>query len=344
MPNDNANEGPQPEVLAPKSSDVDATHESSSSPDTEAVKKLVDKPRHITYRPSHKATFIGLAVVGVILAVNAAILGFVMKSQVNAEDARRQGEVTLSTATLDKLGVSRNTVGDVGTELVVNPNSQFNGDVTIAKNVQVSGQLKLNSKFVAGEASLTKLQAGDTAVNKLNINGDATATNLNLRKDLVVAGTTRLQGQVTVSQLMTINNNLNVTGSLAVGGTLSTRNLQVSSFVVDTTLTIGGHVITRGSAPAVGPGPSLGSNGTVSISGNDAAGTVAVNIGAGGGGGILAHVAFRQQYGSTPHVVVTQVGQGGSGVFISRSVGGFSIGVNGSLAPGGYAFDYIVMQ
>lgn len=343
MPNDNANEGPQPEVLAPKSGDIDATHEPSSSPDNDAVKKLVDKPRRVTYRPSHKATFIGLAVVAVILAVNAAILGFVMKSQVSAE-AQRQGEVTLSTATLDKLGVSRNTVGDVGTELVVNPNSQFNGDVTIAKNVQVSGQLKLNSKFIAGDASLTKLQAGDTSVNKLNINGDATATSLNLRKDLTVAGTTRLQGQVTVSQLMTINNNLNVSGSLAVGGTLSTRNLQVSSFVVDTTLTIGGHVITRGSAPGVGPGPSLGSNGTVSISGNDAAGTVAVNIGAGGGGGILAHVAFRQQYGSTPRVIVTQVGQGGNGVFISRSVGGFSIGVNGSLPPGGYAFDYIVMQ
>lgn len=343
MPNDNANEGPQPEVLTPKGSDSNAAEESAAAPENETVKQLTDKTRRFNYRPSHKATFIGLAVVAVILAVNATVLGLVMKSQVNAE-AAEQNEVTLSTATLDKLGVSRNTVGDVGTELVVNPNSQFNGDVKIAKNVQVSGELKLNSKFVAGEASLTKLQAGDTAVDKININGDATATNLNLRKDLTVAGTTRLQGQVTVSQLMTINNNLNVTGSLAVGGTLSTRNLQVSSLIVDTTLTIGGHIITRGSAPNVGPGSSIGSNGTVSISGNDAAGTVAVNIGAGGGGGIVAHVAFRQQYGSTPHVVVTQVGQGGNGVFITRSIGGFSIGVNGSLPPGGYAFDYIVMQ
>lgn len=343
MPNDGQNDAPKPEVLAPKSDSVEVTTESLPDSQNETVKKLTGT-KHITYRPSHKATFIGLAVVAGILAINATILGLVMKSQVNAEAAKNQSEVTLSTATLDSLGVSRNTVGDVGTQLVVNPNSQFNGDVTIAKNVQVSGQLKLNSKFVAADASLAKLQAGDTAVEKININGDATASTLNLRKDLTVVGTTKLQGPVTVSQLMTVNNNLNVAGSLAVGGTLSVRNLQVSSLVSDTTLTIGGHIITRGSAPSVGPGSSLGSNGTVSISGNDASGTVAVNVGAGGGSGILAQVAFRQNYASTPHVVVTQVGQGGGGVFISRSVGGFSIGVNGSLPPGGYAFDYIVMQ
>jgi len=31
-------------------------------------------------------------------------------------------------------------------------------------------------------------------------------------------------------------------------------------------------------------------------------------------------------------------------VYVSRTAWGFSIGVNGAVAPGGYAFDYIVMQ
>jgi hypothetical protein len=125
---------------------------------------------------------------------------------------------------------------------------------------------------------------------------------------------------------------------------LSARSFQASSLISDTTLTVGGHIVTRGLAPGVGPGSALGANGTVSISGNDASGTVAANIGTGGGGGILAQVAFRNQYGTMPHVVVTAIGAGVGSVYVNRSASGFSIGVNGALAPGGYAFDYIVMQ
>jgi hypothetical protein len=147
-----------------------------------------------------------------------------------------------------------------------------------------------------------------------------------------------------MSQLLSVNNNMNVIGSLSVGGALSVRTLHVSSLVSDTTLTIGGHIMTQGSAPGVGPGGALGSNGTVSISGNDTAGTVAANIGVGGGNGTLAHVAFRNQYGSIPRVVVSAVGRGAPGLYVSRTSGGFSIGVTGGLSPGGYAFDYIVMQ
>jgi len=135
-----------------------------------------------------------------------------------------------------------------------------------------------------------------TSISQLTVNGDGTVSNFNLRKDLTVLGLTRLQGAVTMSQLLTVNNNVNISGNLAVGGVLSARSFQASSLVSDSTLTIGGHVITRGAAPGVGPGSALGANGTVSISGNDASGTVAANIGTGGGNGILAQVAFRSQY------------------------------------------------
>jgi hypothetical protein len=279
-----------------------------------------------------------------ILVINAGIITFVVRGQGDSDTNAVQGEVSISPGVLNTLGVSRNTVGSAGTELVVNPNSRFNGKVVIGSDMSIGGELKLNSKFSAADASLTKLQAGDTSLQQLNVNGDGTVSTLNLRKDLNVVGSTRLQGPVTVSQLLTVNNNLNVSGSLAVGGTLSARGFQASSLVSDTTLTIGGHVITRGNAPGVGPGNALGNNGTVSISGNDAAGTVAANIGTGAGAGIIANVAFRQQYSSTPHVVVTGVGAGIGSVYVNRTIGGFSIGVNGPIAPGGYAFDYIVMQ
>lgn len=328
-------EPPAPEVLRPQS-------DSTPVPEAAPPKKSL-RLNHLTYRPSHKATFIGLAVVAAILLINAIVISFVMNSQAQSNATGRPGEVSISSAALDKLGVSRNPIGNAGTELIVGPNSRFNGKVTVASDVSIAGQLKLSSKFSASDASLAKLQAGDTSLNQLNVNGDATATNLNLRKDLTVLGATKLQGPVTVSQLLTVTNSMNVVGNLAVGGVLSARGFQASSLVSDSTLTIGGHIITRGTAPGVGPGSGLGANGTVSISGNDAAGTVAANIGTGGGNGILAQVAFRNQYGTTPHVVITPVGGGGN-FYINRSSGGFSISVSGPLAPGGYAFDYIVMQ
>jgi hypothetical protein len=341
---DTSTQPPAPEVLRPQTD--------TSSPVPDKSPALTGKPsvkptgsiRRRTYRPSHKATFVGIGVVVAILAINVAIITFIMNSQQAANSSVAEGEVTLSSTDLDKLGVSRNPIGSAGTELVVSPNSRFNAKVTVGGDVSIAGQLKLNSKFTASDASLEKLQAGTTSLEDLNVNGDGTISTLNLRKDLAVVGTSRLQGAVTISQLLTVNNNTNIAGSLAVGGTLSVRTFQASSLTSDTTLTIGGHIITRGSAPGVGPGPAVGSNGTVSISGNDAAGTVAVNMGTGAGNGILAQVAFRSQYATTPHVIVTTVGAGVGSIYISRTIGGFSIGVNGSVAPGGYAFDYIVMQ
>lgn len=336
-------EPPAPEVLKPQTDEespaVETTTVSSTAP------KVSVRPRRTTYRPSHKATFIGLAVVVAVLAINAGIIFFVMKGQQDkAASTATQSEVTLSSATLDKLGVNRNPVGDLGVELVVAPNSRFNGKMTIGGDVSIAGQLKLNSKFSAADASLTNLEAGNTSLGQLNVNGDGTVSSFNLRKDLSVVGLTRLQGAVTIGQLLTVNNSVNIAGNLAVGGTLSARSFQASSLISDTTLTVGGHFVTRGLAPGVGPGPALGANGTVSISGNDASGTVATNIGTGGGGGILAQVAFRNQYGTMPHVVVTAIGAGVGSVYVIRSASGFSIGVNGALAPGGYAFDYVVMQ
>jgi hypothetical protein len=148
---------------------------------------------------------------------------------------------------------------------------------------------------------------------------------------------------VTISQLLTVNNNVGITGSLSVGGALSTNNLAVRSLTITSTLTIGGHIITSGLAPGVSAGGGVGNNGTVSISGNDAAGTVAINTGTGASGGHMASISFRNRYSNIPHVVVTPIGNVGS-FYISRSATGFSIFVGNALPPASYAFDYVVVQ
>lgn len=337
-----SSEIPKPEVLKSQADDDVSSNESVISKDV--VSKIKARPRRTTYRPSHRATFIGLAVVVGILVLNAVIITVVINSNDTPKQTTDLGEVTLSATALDKLGVSRNPIGNSIEELVVGPNSRFNGSIKVGSDVSIAGQLTLNSKLSATDASLTNLQAGDTSLAKLNVNGDGTVSNFNLRQNLSVVGTSILQGPVTIGQLLTINNNANIVGNLAVGGLLTARVFEASSLISDTTLTIGGHIITSGVAPSASTGSGVGNNGTVSISGNDASGTVAVNIGTNGGNGILAQINFRNQYGSTPHVIVTAVGRSAGNFYINRNANGFSIVASDTLSPGGYAFDYIVMQ
>lgn len=336
-----SDELPVPEVLTVQSDDGSQLPKITSSVLSGRAQK---QRRQITYRPSHKATFIGLAVVIVVLAVNGVIIGFVLNNKTPASGNTNSNAVTLSSSVLDKLGVSRNAVGNSNEELAIGPNTKFGGTIVVSGNTKIGGELTLNKKLSAQDATLTTLQAGDTSLQSLAVNGDITGTNVNVRTDLSVAGATRLQGAVTVTQLLTVNNNLNVIGSLAVGGTLTARTFQANSLTSENTLTVGGHIVTAGAAPSVGRGAATGSNGTVSISGNDTSGTVAVNTGTGAGNGLLAQVAFRTSFPTTPHVVVTPIGGPIGSFYITRTAGGFSIYVSNAISPGGYAFDYIVMQ
>lgn len=332
-------DAPAPEVLSVQGDEPAVTQSSHLAESIRPKKSL----KRTTYRPSHKATFIGLAVVAAVLALNGAVITWLVNTQQTASADQKNESVTLSAGVLDSLGVSRNPVGNLGSELTVGPNATFNGKVTMGSDLTVGGQFQLKGTFTANSANFTKLQAGETAVQQLNVNGDTTTTNLSLRSNLAVAGNTTLQGAVTMSQLLTVNNSLNVAGNVAVGGTLSARNFQANSLTSGGTLTVGGHIVTNGNAPNVGRGGAVGNNGTVSISGNDASGTIAVNTGTGAGNGLLAQVSFKSQYGNIPHVLITPVGQFAE-VYVTRSIGGFSLYSAGPMSPAGYAFDYIVMQ
>lgn len=339
-PTDNAmnTTSPEPEVL-----EVIGDSVSDSSNESEKAEVTKKQKRDLTHLPSHKGTLIGLVVIAVVLLINVAIVFFVMKSQDEQKQEEEKRSVTLSDKTLSTLGVSRNPVGGSDTLLTINPETTFKNKVSIAGDTTVAGKLTLNNalsttEVTAGNGTFTKLQAGDTQVQQINVNGDATITNLNLRKDLQVAGLTRIQGQLTVNQLTTINNNLNVAGNVSIGGALSVKNFQVGQ------LTVGGHLLSTGGAPGVSSGGAVGSNGTVSISGNDTAGTVAVNTGTGAGNGMLAQVSFRERYANTPRVSITPVGRAVPGLYVNRTATGFSINVEGGMGYGGFAFDYVVVQ
>ena len=330
---------PAPEELQLKA-DENKPAETLADKSAPAAKQKIPLRKRGTFRPSHKATFIGLVAVVIILAINAGIITFVLKHQSSSKNNLASGQVTISSSALDKLGVNRTAVGDAGIELTVGPNARFAGNVQVAGSANIAGQLTLNSTFVASNANLTQLQAGNTTLSQLNVNGNGTMSNLNVRSNLVVGGQTQLQGPVIATNQFNINNNLAVSGNIVVGGTLEVGSFQTSN------LTIDGHVIVLGAAPSVSAGSAAGSYGTASISGSDAAGTIVVNAGSGAGSGVAVNVTFRSPYGSIPNVVVSPIGYG-LVTYVSRNANGFSIGVSPltPLAAGtSYAFDYIVEQ
>jgi hypothetical protein len=276
--------------------------------------------------------------VALILAINAGVLFVVLKKQAKNENLLNNGQVTLSNGDLNKLGLNKTVIGDSGVQLTVAPDAQFKGKLAVQGPTTLSDQVMLNGKLLGTEASFTQLQSGKTSLSELNVNGKSSLSDLALRKDLNVIGNTTLQGAVTITQLLTLASNLNVSGNISVGGTLSVNTFNVRN------ISISGHLKSSGPVPNIGKGSAVGSNGTVSISGNDSGGTISVNVGVGGGSGILVSVAFRTQYSSPPSIVFSPVGGHGNFYLSSSSSAGFSIAVSGALAPGGYRFNYIVIE
>src|SRR5579864_2737570 len=141
---ENSSGSPNPDVLKPRVDDSSSTTGVAPNSPAPAAGSGA-RPRHRTYRPSHKATFIGLAVVVVILAVNVVILGFVLRNKTKTNDLANSGQVTISSSVLSKVGINSGTIGSSGVQLTVDPDAQFKGKVTVAGDTTIAGQLKLNS-------------------------------------------------------------------------------------------------------------------------------------------------------------------------------------------------------
>ena len=231
----------------------------------------------------------------------------------------------LSDQQLSQLKSNSTLIGDPKQTLDIQSNTILEGQVLARSDLNVAGSLK-----VGGALSLPSI----------TIAGSANFAQAGVSGPLSVGGDTNLQGQLTVQK------NLNVTGS-ANFGSLSVSSLSVTSLQVKNDFSLSKHIVTSGGTPGRTAGTALGGGGTVSVSGTDTAGTVNINTGGSPPAGLFVTVNFTQRFSATPHVVITPVGSASGSLqyYISRDASGFSIGVS-SPPPAGsnFAFDYIVIQ
>ncbi|MGH7234611.1 MAG: hypothetical protein ACREF7_04175 [Candidatus Saccharimonadales bacterium] len=303
------------------------------------------KHRLRAFRPSHKATFIGLGVVVAILGINAAVLGYLLTKESANSKAINDHGVSISPGTLSKLGVNDTQIGNSNEKLTVDPAAQFNSSLTVGGDVSIGGALHLNSTLVASNANLSQLQAGNTTANSININGAATASTLSVRNNLAVNGAAIFNNDVTIGQLLSVDNNAAVSNNLSVGGQLSANSIASGSLVVTGSITLGSHIITSGATPSISGGSALGSNGTYGVYGNDASGTINIGIGSGPSGTDVVQVSFRSAYTQTPVVVISPEGNFAEFFVTNLTKSGFEVDTASTLTVGdGYQINYIVEQ
>jgi cytoskeletal protein CcmA (bactofilin family) len=263
------------------------------------------------------------SIVFVLLVVTGAAV--VLISIKPAKTVKTNPLGTLTDQQLSQLKSNSTLVGDPKQTLDIQSSTILEGQVLARSDLNVAGSLK-----VGGALSLPSISiAGSGNFGQVGVSGV-----------LSVGGDTSLQGQLTVQK------NLNVTGTASFGS-LSVSSLSVTSLQVKNDFSISKHIITSGSAPSRAPGTALGSGGTVSLSGTDTAGSVSINTGGSPPAGLFVSVTFSQRFAAIPHVIITPVGSAAGSIpyYINRDSTGFSIGTS-SPPPAGanFGFDYIVIQ
>jgi hypothetical protein len=158
-------------------------------------------------------------------------------------------------------------------------------------------------------------------------------------------------GNLNASGPVAISSTLTVTGDATFSGTLTVQNISVQN------ITINGHIITAGDTPtatvdtAAGSADPLNSIAapTVTIDGNDTAGTITITTGANTASGTLANITFNTPYGKAPVVIISPKDSLSAAVSpyadSNGSLAGFNVGiVNASQTTKTYKFNYWVSQ
>ena len=237
---------------------------------------------------------------------------------------------TLSQDDIKKLTDVSTSLGNSSQTLNIGANSLFRGKLDVVGDLSVGGRFNAN---------------GPVTLSELNISGTTALTGLSVGSNLTVSGLTTLQRGLNVSQLLSVNGGLNVSGTASVSA-LNAQSISTQTISIAGPLTIS-HLRTQGPTPGAVAGGAVGGGGTVSISGNDTAGTVNINTGGGPGTGTLASVTFRAGFTGGVHVLLTPLtgASAATPAYVSRTSGGFQIRTD-SPAPAGavMAFDYFVTQ
>ena len=232
---------------------------------------------------------------------------------------------SLTAEELKKLTENEQKVGDPKSTLSIESNAIFNGKVLVRDSLDVAGTIK-----VGGSLSLPGISvSGESTFDQIRAN------NLN------ITGNTAIQGQLNIQKGLTSS------GGASFGGPISAPQLTVGSLQLSGDLQITRHIDAGGGTPSKSDGSSLGSGGTVTVSGSDTAGTVTINTGGGPGAGCFVTITFSQKFSSTPHVVISPVGSAAANLnyYVNRSNSNFSVCT--ANAPGGgqsFSFDYVAID
>lgn len=316
-------ETPEPSVKAGESDAPVAEKTTAATTESTGVSTPATPPKGIGQKLKkfniYLLMFMFILLIAIIII---AIAYFQGKKQSTTSKIKAQ---TLTASTLQQLATSDATVGSAQQVLNIQSSAVFAGKVLIRDGLEVATNLRVG---------------GTSSLNNVDISGTAQAQQLQVAKDLAVTGNSAIQGSQTVGK------SLQVSGSGSFGGPLSAPQVTTNSFQLNGDLILTHHISAGGTTPGVSRGSALGSGGSVSISGSDTSGTVSINVGAGATAGCFATINFAAKYNSTPHVLISPIGSptGTLNYYATRSPANFSICNSTNPPPGGYAFDYWVVE
>lgn len=222
---------------------------------------------------------------------------------------------SLSNGTLNKVTSQLGNEGQVSTQLTITPSTLFKNSVEIQGKTTTDSDLDVGGNFNTKGSS--------------NLYGP-----VNARSSLAVQGSGSYGG------------NLSVTG-LVTAASLSVGSINISTINLSGDINVGGHIIPSGAVPSVSAS-AASSGGSATITGNDTAGTVTINIGAGKTvAGELAIITFHKAFATTPKVQLTPLNSASAQIFyyVSQSPTFFTVNSAGMPANGAsYTFNYLVTQ
>lgn len=313
-------------VVEPSSSSDSSSEASSESPVHAAPGDPSPKPPRRKLGDRFKSLNVYLLFFILIVIVAAAVgVAAYVASQRNPSSGKISSQ-TLDQKALEQLAASDATVGSSAQVLNVQSNAIFAGKVLVRDTLEVAGQLQVG---------------GSLSLSGVTVSGSSSFDQVQVNKNLGVAGDTGLQGSLTVQK------SLNVSGNGSFGGTLSAAQFTASSLQLNGDLNLTHHITAGGPTPSRSNGSALGGGGTASVSGSDTSGSVSINTGSGPSSGCFITLTFASKFNATPHVLLTPVGSGAAGIsyYVNRSTASFSI-CSSSTPPANtsFGFDYFVLD
>ena len=246
---------------------------------------------------------------------SVALVGRVLVKVTTENGAIEPGDFLTASATLPGYAMKATQAGNVIGQALASYSDGVPGTVMVfVRGQHYAGPAISDAIQNGGAASLASIAVtGSANLNDLNVSGNASLVSLTV------------SGTATVGTLV-------VTGPASVG-----------------TLTVNGHIITAGDDATVAAGAASCTAPTVTITGNDTAGTITIDTGTGcSATGALAKITFANTYGVAPKMVITPTNASATDLkYFIGSTTSNEFTVNTSTIPSAnttYKFNYFGVQ